>query len=135
MVAADAPARRPRRVPRPRVPASAEAKRLVRYDVTGGLAPSSELLVVNTDGHARQTGRAGVHSFKLTAKQLRGLKRDLKAARFKTLKRSYQPEFPVMDGQTRTVSYKGRSVSVYTGAESRSASAACCAASGGSCAS
>ena len=96
------------------VPASADAKRLVRYSVTGGLAPSSELLVVNTDGHARQTGRAGVHSFKLTAKQLRGLKRDLKDARFKSLKRSYQPEFPVMDGQTRTVSYKGRSISVST---------------------
>ena len=96
------------------VPASADAKRLVRYDVTGGLAPSSELLVVNTDGHARQTGRAGVRSFKLTAKQLRGLKRDLKDARFKSLKRSYQPEFPVMDGQTQTVSYKGRSISVST---------------------
>jgi hypothetical protein len=96
------------------VPASADAKRLVRYGVTGGLAPSSELLVVNTDGHARHTGRTGVRSFKLTAKQLRGLKRDLKDARFKSLKRSYQPEFPVMDGQTRTVSYKGRSISVST---------------------
>ncbi len=96
------------------VPASADAKRLVRYGVTGGLAPSSELLVVNTHGHARQTGRAGVRSFKLTAKQLRGLKRDLKDARFKSLKRSYQPAFPVMDGQTRTVSYKGRSISVST---------------------
>ena len=96
------------------VPASAQAKRLVRYDVTGGLAATSERLVVNTDGHARQTGRAGVHSFKLTATQLRGLKRDLKDARFKSLKRSYQPEFPVMDGQTQMVSYKGRSVSVAT---------------------
>ncbi len=82
--------------------------------MTGGLAPASQRLVVNTDGHARQTRRAGVHSFKLTAKQLRGLKRDLKDARFKSLKRSYQPEFPVMDGQTRMVSYKGRSVAVST---------------------
>jgi hypothetical protein len=96
------------------VPASADAKRLVRYGVTGGLAPASELLVVNTDGHARQTGRASVRSFTLTGKQLRGLKRDLKDAHFKSLKRSYQPEFPVMDGQTRTVSYKGRSISVST---------------------
>ena len=99
------------------VPASADAKRLVRYGVTGGLAPSSELLVVNTDGHARQTGRAGVRSFKLTAKQLRGLKRDLKDARFKSLKRTYQPDFPVMDGQTHTVGYKGRSISVYAEAK------------------
>ena len=96
------------------VPASAQAKRLVRYDVTGGLAATSERLVVNTDGRARQTGRVGVHSFKLTATQLRGLKRDLKDARFKSLKRSYQPEFPVMDGQTQMVSYKGRSVAVAT---------------------
>jgi hypothetical protein len=96
------------------VPASADAKRLVRYDLTGGLAPASERLVINTDGHARQTGRAGARSFTLTAKQLSGLKRDLKDARFKSLKRTYQPEFPVMDGQTRTVSYKGRSVSVAT---------------------
>ena len=70
--------------------------------------------MVNTNGHARQTGRAGVRSFTLSGKQLRGLKRDLKDARFKSLKRTYQPEFPVMDGQTRTVSYKGRSISVST---------------------
>jgi hypothetical protein len=99
------------------VPASADAKRLVRYDVTGGLAPASERLVVNRDGHARQTGRAGVRSFTLTAKQLSGLKHDLKNARFKSLKRSYQPELPVMDGQTHTVGYKGRSVSVYSEAK------------------
>ena len=96
------------------VPASADAKRLVRYDVTGGLAPTSESLVVNSDGHARQTGRAGARSFELTAKQLSGLKRDLKKARFTSLKRNYHPEFPVMDGQTQTVTYKGRSVSVST---------------------
>jgi hypothetical protein len=96
------------------VPASADAKRLVRYGVTGGLAPANEILVVDTDGHARQTGRAGARSFTLTAKQLSGLKSDLKKARFRSLKRTYQPEFPVMDGQTQTVSYKGRSISVYT---------------------
>jgi hypothetical protein len=99
------------------VPASADAKRLVRYDITGGLAPASEHLVVNGDGHARQTGRAGLRSFTLTAKQLSRLKLDLKKARLKSLKRSYQPEFPVMDGQTHTVSYKGRSISVYAEAK------------------
>jgi hypothetical protein len=96
------------------VPASADAKRLVRYDITGGLAPASERLVVNSDGHARQTGRAETRFFKLSAKQLSGLKHDLKKARFKSLKRRYQPEFPVMDGQTQTVTYKGRSVAVST---------------------
>jgi hypothetical protein len=99
------------------VPASADAKRLVRYDITGGLAPASERLVVNRDGHARQTGRDGPRSFTLTAEQLSGLEHDLKQARFKSLRRTYQPDFPVMDGQTQTVTYKGRSVSVYTEAE------------------
>jgi hypothetical protein len=99
------------------VPASADAKRLVRYDITGGLAPASESLVVNTNGHARQTGRAGVRSFKLTAKQLSGLETDLRKARFNSLKRSYQPEFPVMDGQTHMVSYRGRSIAVYAEAK------------------
>ncbi len=73
--------------------------------------------MVNTNGHARQTGRAGVRSFTLSGKQLRGLKHDLKKARFKSLKRSYQPEFPVMDGQTHMVSYKGRSIAVYAEAK------------------
>ena len=82
--------------------------------MTGGLAPTSESLVVNSDGHARQTGRAGVRRFELSATQLSGLKRDLKKARFTSLKRDYRPEFPVMDGQTQTVTYKGRSVSIST---------------------
>ena len=38
-------------------------------------------------------------------------------ARFKSLRRSYQPDFLVMDGQTQTVRYNGRSVSVSTGAK------------------
>lgn len=96
------------------VPATADATRLVRYDITGGLAPASERLVVDRDGAARQTGRDGVRRFTLTAKQLSSLKHDLKRARFKSLRRTYQPDLPVMDGQTQTVSYKGRSVSVYT---------------------
>ena len=99
------------------VPATADAKRLVRYDITGGLAPSSERLVVDRDGSARQTGRDGTRRFTLTAKQLSGLKHDLKASRFKTLRRTYQPDFPVLDGQTQTTTYKGRAVSVYSGAK------------------
>lgn len=96
------------------IPATADAKRLVRYDITGGLAPASERLVVNRDGHARQTGRDGTRSFRLTKQQLSGLKHDLKQARFTSLRRSYRPDVPVMDGQTQTVGYKGRSVSVST---------------------
>jgi hypothetical protein len=99
------------------VPASADAKQLVRYEITGGLAATSERLIVDRDGAARQTGRAETRRFKLSAKQLSALKHDLKTARFKTLKRSYQPEFPVMDGQTQMVRYKARSVSVYAEAK------------------
>jgi hypothetical protein len=98
--------------------ATAEAKRLVRYDVGGGIAGISERLVVASDGTARQSGnrRSSDHRFMLSAKQLRGLRRDLKDARFSTLKRSYRPKYVVNDGIGQSVAYKGRSVSVSTGA-------------------
>ena len=65
-----------------------------------------------------QTGnrRGDDHRFTLSAKQLRGLRRDLKNARFSTLKRSYRPKYVVNDGIGESVSYRGRSVSVSTGA-------------------
>jgi hypothetical protein len=98
--------------------ASAEAKRLVRYDITGGLVGISERLVVDTDGSAFQTGRrGGDQRFTVSATQLRALKRELKAARFRSLKRRYEPDFRVFDGTTQTVRHNGRSVSVYTGAD------------------
>jgi len=98
--------------------ASAEAKQLVRYDVGGGIAGMSERLTVARDGKARQTDnrRGDERRFTLSAKQLRRLRRDLKNARFKTLKRSYRPKRVVNDGIGQTVTYKGRSVSVSTGA-------------------
>ena len=99
--------------------ATAEARQLVRYDVGGGLAGLSGRLTVARDGPARQSGnRSGDdHRFTLSAKQLRGLRRDLRHARFSTLKRTYQPRYVVNDGVGESVTYKGRSVSVSTGAE------------------
>jgi len=98
--------------------ASADAKRLVRYDVGGGLAGTSDRLVIDTDGAAHQVGdRSGDQRFTVPAKQLRALKRELRAARFRSLKRRYQPELPVFDGITQTVRYNGRSVSIYSGAD------------------
>jgi hypothetical protein len=98
--------------------ASAEAKRLVRYDITGGIAGISERLVVDTDGSAFQTGRrGGDQRFTVSAKQLRALKRELKAAHFRSLKRRYEPDLRVFDGTTQTVRHNGRSVSVFTGAD------------------
>jgi hypothetical protein len=97
--------------------ATAEAKRLVRYDVGGGFAGISERLIVAGDGAARHSvDRGDERRFKLSAKQLRGLRRDLKNARFSTLRRSYRPKHVVNDGIGQFVAYKGRSVSVSTGA-------------------
>jgi hypothetical protein len=91
--------------------------RLVRYDEFGGLAAITIHLYVNTDGSARQTGNHGQRRFQLSAAQLRKLKRELKAARFESLKRSYRPDTPVLDGGTQTVAYNGHKVDVDTGAD------------------
>ena len=100
------------------IPAAADAKRLVRYQVSGGLAGLSATLTVDRDGSARQAGtRSAMRRFTVSAKQLRALRRELTAARFRSLKRSYQPMFPVLDGTTQVVTYRGRAVSVYTGAD------------------
>jgi hypothetical protein len=96
--------------------ASAEAKQLTRYEVGGGLAGRYDKLTIATNGEARQTGDSGDHHWTVSAKKLRGLKRALTAAHFKTLKRQYKPKAQVFDGTTSTVRYRGRSVSVYSGA-------------------
>jgi hypothetical protein len=101
--------------------ATAEAKVLVRYDLSGGLAGTSERLVIHGDRSAEQTGGRGrgEHSldFKVSAKQMRALRRELKAARFASLRRVYQPDYVVNDGFAQTVTYRGHRVVVYTGAE------------------
>jgi hypothetical protein len=96
--------------------ATAEGKRLVRYDVGGGIAGLSSTLVVDRDGSAHQTGNRGDdRRFTLARRQLRALKRDLKAARFGTLKRRYEPDVLVFDGIAEAVRYRGRTVSVSSG--------------------
>jgi hypothetical protein len=92
------------------------ATRLVRYDVGGGIAGISERLVVDRGGSARQSGDR-TRRFTVSATQLRRLKRELEAARFGSLKRSYRPDVPVSDGTTQSVRYKGFEVSVSTGAD------------------
>ena len=90
--------------------------RLVRYDVAGGIAGRQERLVVDRDGSARQSGEE-TRRFKVSATQLRRLKRELAAARFGSLERSYRPDVPVFDGTTQSVRYKGFEVSVSSGAQ------------------
>jgi hypothetical protein len=102
------------------VTATADAKVLVRYSLSGGLAGTSERLVVHGDRSARQTGGRGrgdhLLNFKVSARQMRALRRELKAARFSSLRRIYEPKYVVNDGFAQTVTYKGRRVVVYTGA-------------------
>jgi hypothetical protein len=97
--------------------ASAEAKQLTRYDVGGGIAGRHDRLIVATNGEATQTGDSGDHRFTVSAKNLRGLERELKAAKFKSLKRQYKPKFQVFDGITQTIRYRGKAVSIYSGAD------------------
>jgi hypothetical protein len=98
--------------------ASAEAKQLVRYGIYGGIAGMNETLTVSTGGTAKQSGkRTSPRSSKVSSKELRGLKHDLKAAHFKTLKKNYRPHYVVNDGITQTVTYKGHTVSVSTGSK------------------
>jgi hypothetical protein len=97
--------------------ASAEAKTLVRYEVGGGIAGRADRLVVEHNGSAHQTGDSGKHEFKVSSERLRGLKRALKAARFASLQRRYAPDRVVVDGMSRLVRYRGRTVTVSTGAD------------------
>jgi hypothetical protein len=97
--------------------ATASAKQLTRYEIGGGLAGHSDKLTISTGGKADQTGDSGNHDFTVSARTLRALKRELRAAKFKTLKRSYKPKVTVFDGTTQRLTYRGRSVSIHTGAE------------------
>jgi hypothetical protein len=96
--------------------ASAEAKQLTRYAVGGGIAGRADKLVISTGGTATQTGSSGDHRFRLSTRQLRALKSDLKAARFSSLKRRYRPSRTVFDGIGQSVTYRGKTVSVSSGA-------------------
>jgi hypothetical protein len=94
-------------------PATAGAKQLTRYDVGGGLAGRYDRLMIDGAGHAVQTGDSGDHRFTISPRQLRALK----AARFRTLKRQYKPRFQVFDGTVQSVRYRGKAVSIYSGAD------------------
>ena len=97
--------------------ATAEAAQLVRYGSGGGLAGRSMELVISAGGTAVQTDRneGDEKKFKISLKQLHALKRELKAAKFSTLKRRYEPEQTVFDGTSTGVTYKGKTVVVTSG--------------------
>ena len=97
--------------------ASADAKQLTRYEIGGGIAGHYDKLVISTGGTADQTGDSGEHHFRVSSTRLHALKRALRAARFSTLKRQYKPKFQVFDGTVQSVRYRGKTVSIYSGAE------------------
>lgn len=86
----------------------------MRWQVAGGLVPRASSLVVQRDRTARVDD---VRAVTLGRREFRRLKERLAAARFKTLKRRYEPEVLVLDGITETVRHRGKSVSVATGAQ------------------
>ena len=57
----------------------------------------------------------GIQRYKLSSTELRGLKRDLRAARFASLRSLYDSKFPVSDGIAQTVRYARYRVTVSTG--------------------
>jgi hypothetical protein len=95
----------------------AAAKTLVSYQLSGGIAGISQSLTVSELGSARlvPSRTADPRRFKLTAAQLRGLRRDLRDARFSTLHAEYASKVQVADGIAQTVGYAGRRVTVSTG--------------------
>ena len=99
-------------------PAPAAASTLVTDSRVGGIAGESTSLVVHRDRHAeRSSNRAGDHSWRLSKKRYRALRRALRAAHFATLEPRYGPEFVVNDGFTETVRFRGHTVSVETGGD------------------
>lgn len=98
-------------------PAVAGAKTLVSYEQSGGIAGIRTSLSVTVGGSARVTTNRseGISRFKLTRSELHALKRELRAARFSTLRALYDSKTPISDGIAQTVRYAGRRVTVSTG--------------------
>ena len=108
------------------VPASADAKRLVRYDVGGGLAGRSSTLIVDCGGTARQTATAARPSASRCRR--RSFARSSASSRPPGSARSAQhrPAYTVADGSPRSSPTRAaRSVS--TGAKVPKPSTACSA--------
>jgi hypothetical protein len=91
----------------------AEARVLVRYDISGGFADIERHVEVETDGTCRGAGGR----FDVRPSKMRSLRRALKASEFDTLKRVYKPKYPVSDGQVQRITYRGRTVAIESGAD------------------
>lgn len=99
------------------VASPATARTLVSYDKSGGIAGFRTAMSVSVGGMARVTSNhaPGIERFRLGTSELRALKRELRDARFSTLRRIYDSKVPIADGIAETVRYAGFRVTVSTG--------------------
>jgi len=98
-------------------PVSAGPRTLVSYEQSGGIAGIQTSMSVSVGGSARLTSTRteGIKRFRLTAPELRRLKRDLRDARCSRLRSLYDSKTPIADGISQTIRYAGYRVTVSTG--------------------
>jgi hypothetical protein len=93
-------------------PAAGEAgsrqQPLVVYTRTGGFIGVQDSMRISRDG----TVSSSNGDFRLSAKRLATLRARLRAARFPTLKREYEADYPIADGFVYGVTYGGKRVLV-----------------------
>jgi hypothetical protein len=93
-------------------PAAGEAgsrqQPLVVYTRTGGFIGVQDSMRISRDG----TVSSSSGDFRLSAKRLATLRTRLRAARFRTLKREYEAEYPIADGFVYGVTFGGKRVLV-----------------------
>src|SRR5947207_15288589 len=81
---------------------------LVVYTRTGGFIGVQDSMRILRDGTVSSTNG----DFRLSVKRLAALRARLRAARFPTLRREYEADYPIADGFVYGVSYGGRRVLV-----------------------
>jgi hypothetical protein len=81
---------------------------LVVYSRTGGFIGVQDSMRILRDGTVSSTNG----DFRLSARRLATLRARLTAARFPTLKRRYEADYPIADGFVYGVTYGGRRVIV-----------------------
>jgi len=89
-------------------PVEAQQRPLVVYTRTGGFIGVQDAMKVAGDGRVASTKG----DFRLSVKRLANLRLRLRGARFPTLKRQYDADYPVADGFVYGVTYGGRRVLV-----------------------
>jgi hypothetical protein len=94
-------------------PVEAGQRPLVVYTRTGGFIGVQDSMKISRNGTVSSTNG----DFRLSARRMTTLRVRLAAARFSTLKRKYEADFPVADGFLYGVTYGGRRVQVDEDAE------------------